>query len=84
MDAEDADPRPEARPPVLDDLVGLCRGLNREGARYLVLGGMAIIQAGFGRATNDIDLLARATQSGCYSVRRATSGSTRVARRAGR
>jgi hypothetical protein len=57
MDPEDVDPAPEARPPVLADLVGLCRNLNREGARYVVIGGMAVIQAGFGRATNDIDLL---------------------------
>lgn len=57
MDPEDADQAPEARPPLLTDLVSLCRDLNREGARYVVIGGMAIIQAGFGRATNDIDLL---------------------------
>ncbi len=53
MDPEDADPPPEARPPLLEDLVSLCRNLNREGARYVVIGGMAIIQAGFGRATNE-------------------------------
>lgn len=34
---------PEARPPNLTDLVSLCRNLNQEHARYLVLGGMAII-----------------------------------------
>ena len=32
MDPEDADPAPEARPPLLEDLVCLCRNLNREGA----------------------------------------------------
>jgi hypothetical protein len=57
MDPEDADAPLEARPPLLEDLVALCRGLNREGARYVVLGGMAVIQAGFVRATNDVDLL---------------------------
>ena len=41
----------------LADLVSLCRSLNREGARYVVIGGMAMIQAGFVRATEDIDLL---------------------------
>jgi hypothetical protein len=35
---------PEARPPLLEDLVSLCRNLNHEGARYVVIGGMAIIQ----------------------------------------
>lgn len=57
MDPEDADPASEARPPLLEDLVSLCRNLNGGGARYVVIGGMAVIQAGFGRATNDIDLL---------------------------
>ena len=32
MDTEDAGPAPEARPPLLEDLVSLCRNLNREGA----------------------------------------------------
>lgn len=56
VDSNDG-PAPEARPPNLADLVSLCRHLNQEQARYLVLGGMAIIQAGFLRATEDIDLL---------------------------
>ena len=51
MDPEDADAPLEARPPLLEDLVALCRYLNREKARYVVLGGMAVIQAGFVRAT---------------------------------
>ena len=71
MDPEDADAAPEARPPLLEDLVSLCRNLNREGARYVVIGGMAVIQAGFGRATNDIDLLIDASQDNQARVRRA-------------
>ena len=47
----------EPRPPLLKDLVDLCRRLNAAGARYVVVGGMAIIQHGFVRATEDIDLL---------------------------
>ncbi len=39
-----------------DDLLLLCRRLNEAGAKYLVLGGFAIIQHGFARATEDIDL----------------------------
>ena len=57
MDPGDADEAPEARPPLLSDLVALCRNLNAAGARYVVIGGMAVIQAGFPRATGDIDLL---------------------------
>src|SRR4051794_2618202 len=47
----------DARPPTLEDLLDLCRRLNESGARYLVIGGMAIIHHGFSRATEDIDLL---------------------------
>jgi hypothetical protein len=71
MDPEDADQAPEARPPLLKDLVSLCRSLNREGARYVVIGGMAIIQAGLGRATNDIDLLIDTSPENQDKVRRA-------------
>lgn len=56
VDADDDGPL-ESRPPGLADLVSLCRSLNREGAPYIVVGGMAMIQAGLVRATEDIDLL---------------------------
>lgn len=71
MDPDDADQAPEARPPLVEDLVSLCRNLNRERARYVVIGGMAVIQAGFGRATNDIDLLIDMSQENQERVRRA-------------
>jgi len=71
MDPEDADQAPEARPPLLEDLVSLCRNLSREGARYVVIGGMAVIQAGFGRTTNDIDLLIDTSPENQDRVRRA-------------
>ena len=45
------------RPPQEEDLVALCRALNALGARYLICGGFAIIQAGYPRFTGDIDLL---------------------------
>jgi len=41
----------------LEDLLLLCRQLNHGGAKYIVIGGMAIIRLGFTRATEDIDLL---------------------------
>ena len=61
----------ESRPPTLSDLVALCRHLNEEGARYVIVGGMAIIQAGFVRATEDIDLLVDASEENVERVRRA-------------
>lgn len=62
---------PQARPPGVEDLIDLCRRLNEEGARYIVIGGMAIIQAGFVRATEDIDLLVDTAPDNFERVRRA-------------
>ena len=45
MDPKDDGAAAEARPAGLADLVALCRSLNREQAQYIVIGGMAIIQA---------------------------------------
>ena len=45
------------RPPVEEDLTALCRELNRLGANYLVVGGFAIMQAGYPRTTGDVDLV---------------------------
>ncbi len=44
-------------PPLEADLVALCRELNEHGARYIVIGGFAIITAGLPRVTGDIDLM---------------------------
>jgi hypothetical protein len=49
------------RPPQFSDLSRICRELNRLGARYVVIGGFAIIQHGFPRLTYDIDLLIETT-----------------------
>lgn len=45
------------RPPDDRDLAALARELNRLGARYMVIGGVAINRLGFIRATDDLDLL---------------------------
>lgn len=47
----------ECRPPVQADLVSLCRELNARNAKYVVVGGFAIIAAGLGRTTTDVDLM---------------------------
>lgn len=62
MDDQDAgakrdDERLECRPPVQADVVALCRELNQRTARYVVIGGFAIIAAGLPRLTSDIDLM---------------------------
>jgi hypothetical protein len=50
----------ECRPPVEGDIVALCRELNQQGAKYVVVGGFAIIAAGFPRFTGDVDLVVAA------------------------
>jgi hypothetical protein len=40
--------------------VALCRELNQRGAKYVVVGGFAIIAAGFPRFTGDVDLVVAA------------------------
>jgi len=49
-----------SRPPLEADLANLCRELNQRGARYLVIGGLAIIAAGYPRTTGDVDLMVAA------------------------
>ncbi len=46
-----------SRDPSVEDVVTICRELNARGARYLVVGGFAVRQAGYSRTTSDIDLL---------------------------
>ncbi len=53
----DGDEALKCRPPGKSDLADLCRRLNEAGARYVVVGGFAIVQAGYPRFTEDIDLL---------------------------
>src|SRR5579859_531769 len=62
MDEPDAGAKPdskelEPRPPLEVDLVALCRELNQREARYIVIGGFAVIAAGLPRVTGDIDLM---------------------------
>lgn len=59
------------RTPEQNDLVRLCAALNAHGASYIVVGGMAIIQQGFLRATEDIDLLLEKSRQNQAKVRKA-------------
>ena len=68
MDDENANAA-EGRAPEVEDLVNICRRLNELGAQYLVVGGFAIIQAGFPRATMDIDLLVESSLENQARVR---------------
>jgi hypothetical protein len=46
-----------SREPTLEDLIQLCKRLNEAGAKYVVIGGFAVILNGFTRTTGDVDLL---------------------------
>ena len=46
-----------SRPPTRKDLVHLCKELNQREAKYVVVGGLAIIAAGHARTTADVDLV---------------------------
>jgi hypothetical protein len=74
MDNEDANPAPEPRVATVDDLILLCRLLNEAGAKYVVIGGWAIIQHGYGRTTTDIDLVVDASPQNFDKIRRAMLG----------
>lgn len=47
----------DPRTPLLADLVQICREFNSQGAKYIVVGGFAVIQHGHLRTTGDIDVL---------------------------
>lgn len=54
-DAQEGELTP--RMPSLEDVLELCRELNRQGAKYIIIGGFAIRAAGYVRETTDIDFL---------------------------
>jgi hypothetical protein len=59
------------RPPERSDLLRLCGELNRLGARYIIIGGLAMNELGLVRVTEDIDLLIEASPENQQRVRQA-------------
>jgi hypothetical protein len=70
MDSENADAL-ESRPPGPDDLIKLCDHLNKAEAKYLIVGGFAVIQQGLYRTTEDIDVLLESSMENQQRVRKA-------------
>jgi predicted nucleotidyltransferase len=62
---------PYAREPQIEDLARICRALNESGARYILIGGFAVIAHGGGRTTKDIDLLVDAAPDNVALVKQA-------------
>lgn len=53
----DAHDGPYAREPQIEDLARICQALNDAGARYMLIGGFAVVARGGVRTTEDIDFL---------------------------
>jgi len=68
---DDPEDRGESRAPQLQDLLDLCQSLNREGARYLLVGGFAVILHGFVRSTKDVDFLVDPGEENIRAVKKA-------------
>lgn len=64
---------PNPRDPESGDLLRICSSLNAAGARYIVIGGMAMVLHGFNRGTEDIDLLVDRTLENIQKLREALS-----------
>lgn len=63
----------EPRDPESGDLVKICRALNESGAKYIVIGGMALVYHGFHRGTEDIDLLVERTAENISRLKQSLS-----------
>jgi hypothetical protein len=57
MEDDHAEEVEDSAPPTLEQVAALCRRLNELGAKYVVVGGLAMQQAGYLRATMDVDLI---------------------------
>lgn len=64
---------PEVRPPTIDDVRRICRALDEAGARYVLIGGFAVILHGGERTTKDIDLLVDPEPENVERLKRALS-----------
>ncbi len=60
-----------SRAPEFEDLISLCRSLNEAKARYVLIGGFAVILHGFVRGTQDIDLLIDPSEENVQRVKKA-------------
>ena len=54
---DDPDDAAYARAPEPEDVIRICRALNEAGAKYVLIGGFAVVAHGASRFTKDIDLL---------------------------
>jgi predicted nucleotidyltransferase len=60
---DDNIPGEMTRVPTREDVIKICSALNKRNAKYIVVGGAAIIELGLMRSTMDVDLLVDANSS---------------------
>lgn len=70
---DDQTNRQYSRAPEFEDLIALCRSLNQEGVRYILIGGFAVVIHGFTRGTKDIDLLLDSSEENIQKLKKAMS-----------
>ncbi|PYQ30028.1 MAG: hypothetical protein DMF56_09895 [Acidobacteria bacterium] len=68
---DDGEDREYSRQPRPEDLTKICAALNREGARYILIGGFAVIARGLERPTKDIDFLIDPSTDNVERIKRA-------------
>ena len=74
MASQDDNAPLESRPATPDDLIRLCRLFNQHEVRYVIIGGMALIQHGLMRLTSDIDVLVESSEENMARIRSAMQG----------
>jgi hypothetical protein len=70
---DDRDDPSYSRAPEPEDLLRICQSLNDAGARYVLIGGFALVAHGATRFTKDIDLLIDDSPENVARVKRALS-----------
>ncbi len=68
---DDAPDGAYSRAPEVEDLLALCRALNHERVRYILIDGFSVILHGFVRTTKDIDLLVDPSEINVRAIKRA-------------
>lgn len=61
----------KTRIPTIEDLKAICKHLNDEGAKYMLIGGFAMAYHGMPRMTEDIDLLVDSSTGNIEKIKKA-------------
>lgn len=70
---DDSTNREYSRVPQVQDVLKICKSLNDQDVKYVLIGGFAVILHGFVRGTKDIDLLVDVSEENIQKVKNALS-----------